>query len=117
MSGYQSLPTNILDAETSQEIVVEPLVKDSVLYLWNCHRNFNIALAIFFPVGTLAGLLEWNEGLIFLTNMIAIVALAKMLDLSTEQLSKKTGQTLGALINASFGNAVELVIKFNRLLG
>ena len=109
MSHYQSLPTNILDADATQEIVQEPSTMESLRYLVNCHRNFNIALAIFFPIGALAGLLEWNEGITFATNMIAIIALAKMLDLTTEQLSKRTGQTLGALINASFGNAVELV--------
>lgn len=91
---------------------------ESVMYLLNCHRYFNIALAVFFPIGTLAGLLEWTEAITFTTNMIAIIALAKMLDLTTEQLSKKTGQTLGALINASFGNAVELVLlEFNQIIG
>jgi Ca2+/H+ antiporter len=33
-----------------------------------------------------------------------------MLDLGTDQLSGRLGQALGALINASFGNAVELIV-------
>lgn len=43
--------------------------------------------------------------------MAAIIGLAKMLDLTTEQLSLRLGQTLGALVNASFGNAVELIVS------
>lgn len=42
--------------------------------------------------------------------MASIIALAKMLDLATDQLSQRMGQTLGALLNASFGNAVEVIV-------
>ncbi|KAJ1342582.1 calcium/proton exchanger [Batrachochytrium salamandrivorans] len=49
--------------------------------------------------------LHWGDTVTFTLNFIAIV-LAKMLDLGTDELSKKFGQSIGALINASFGNAV-----------
>jgi Ca2+:H+ antiporter len=38
-----------------------------------------------------------------------------LLDIATDQLSRKLGQTLGALLNASFGNAVELIVTIMAL--
>jgi len=42
--------------------------------------------------------------------MISIVPLAKLLGTATEELAIRTNQTLGGLLNATFGNAVEMII-------
>ncbi len=46
----------------------------------------------------------------FILNFLAIIPLASLLSFATEELSVKLGQTLGGLLNASFGNAVELIV-------
>lgn len=47
---------------------------------------------------------------------MAIIPLAKLLGETTDQLSVKLGQTLSGLLNASFGNAVEIIIGIAALL-
>ncbi len=43
-------------------------------------------------------------------NAIAIVPLAGLLGHATESVSSRFGDTVGALMNVTFGNAVELII-------
>ncbi|KAL9125372.1 MAG: hypothetical protein Q9217_005419 [Psora testacea] len=68
-------------------------------------------LLVFVPVGIIAGALHWNPTAIFILNFLAIIPLASLLSFATEELSVKLGQTLGGLLNATFGNAVELIIS------
>lgn len=48
----------------------------------------------------------------FLVAAIAIVPLAAVLGESTEALSEYTGPTIGGLLNATMGNATELILSF-----
>ncbi|KAG4092239.1 calcium/proton exchanger [Neocallimastix lanati (nom. inval.)] len=74
-------------------------------------------LLIFIPFGILSAMLNMNDTSIFLCNFIAIIPLAKLLGFSTEELSLRTSETLGGLLNATFGNAVELIIGIMALRG
>lgn len=67
-------------------------------------------LLVFLPLGLLAEYLGWSSVAIFVCNLFAVVPLATLLSCATEQLSEYTGQTIGALLNATFGNAVELIV-------
>ncbi|KAF8001305.1 hypothetical protein HF325_003806 [Metschnikowia pulcherrima] len=67
-------------------------------------------LLIFVPLGLLAGILDWGLNAIFWVNFFAIVPLASILAFATEELAEHTGQTIGGLLNATFGNAVELIV-------
>lgn len=51
-----------------------------------------------------------NRIAVFVINFIAIIPLAAMLSFATEEVALRTGETLGGLINATFGNAVELIV-------
>ncbi|KAJ6444642.1 calcium-proton exchanger [Purpureocillium lavendulum] len=51
-----------------------------------------------------------NRIAVFVVNFIAIVPLAAMLSFATEEIALRTGETLGGLLNATFGNAVELIV-------
>lgn len=62
------------------------------------------------PVGIAAHFVGMSQGIIFAMNAIAIVPLAGLLSHATESVSKKLGDTIGALMNVTFGNAVELII-------
>jgi len=67
-------------------------------------------LLVFLPVGFIATFLEWSATSVFVLNLLAVIPLATLLSAATEQLSEYTGQTVGALLNATFGNAVELIV-------
>ncbi|KAF9431084.1 hypothetical protein BGZ94_009470 [Podila epigama] len=68
-------------------------------------------LLIFIPLGILSDLLHWSEVTTFVLNFIAIIPLAKLLGYATEEIAMRLGENLGALMNASFGNAVELILS------
>src|SRR3954468_23799394 len=68
-------------------------------------------LLIFVPVAVVLefaapGAHNW----IFLTSCLAIIPLAGWLGRATEQLAHRTGEGIGGLLNATFGNAAELII-------
>lgn len=42
--------------------------------------------------------------------MLAILPLAMLLSNATEELAAEAGEVVGALLNATFGNAVEMIV-------
>lgn len=74
-----------------------------------CHSWVNVLL-IFVPIGIAAEAAHLSPSIIFALNAIAIVPLAGLLSHATESVASRLGDTLGALLNVSFGNAVELII-------
>jgi Ca2+:H+ antiporter len=73
--------------------------------------NYVNVLLVFVPLGIIAGVAGWNPTTVFVLNFLAIVPLAAVLSFATEEISAKLGQTLGGLLNATFGNAVELIVS------
>ncbi|KAL0080264.1 calcium/proton exchanger [Phycomyces blakesleeanus] len=67
-------------------------------------------LLIFIPFGIISHFL-WSPTVTFILNFISIIPLARMLGFVTEDISLRTGEVIGGLLNASFGNAVELIIS------
>ncbi|CAO3657812.1 unnamed protein product [Umbelopsis ramanniana] len=59
---------------------------------------------------------SWPATIPFIFNFIAIVPLAKLLGFATEDLSLRVGEVLGGLLNATFGNAVELIVSIIALV-
>lgn len=72
--------------------------------------NYVNVLLVFVPIGIVAGAAGWSPVLQFVLNFIAIIPLASLLAFATEELAVPLGQTLGGLLNATFGNAVELIV-------
>lgn len=68
-------------------------------------------LLVFVPLGLVAGGLDWGLNAVFWLNFFAIVPLASVLAYATEELAEHTGETIGGLLNATFGNAVELIVS------
>ncbi|KAF7292833.1 Vacuolar calcium ion transporter [Mycena indigotica] len=73
-------------------------------------------LLLFVPLSFIAYYLHLDAALRFSFSFIAIIPLAKLLGDATEQMSAKLGQTLAGLLNASFGNAVEIIVSIAALL-
>ncbi len=65
---------------------------------------------IFIPISLAADFLGWGELTVFITAGLAIVPLAAWMGTATEEIAVFTGPTLGGLLNATFGNATELII-------
>jgi len=63
-------------------------------------------------LGIIAGALGWSSVAVFTLNFLAIFPLASLLTYSTEQLSAHVGAIWGGLLNATFGNAVELIVSY-----
>jgi Ca2+:H+ antiporter len=57
---------------------------------------------------------EWHT-LIFLSAALAIIPLAGWLGRATDQLAHHTGEGIGGLLNATFGNAAELIIAITAI--
>lgn len=72
--------------------------------------NYVNILLVFVPLGIVSGAVGWGATPTFILNFLAIIPLASLLSFATEELSAKLGQTLGGLLNATFGNAVELIV-------
>jgi Ca2+:H+ antiporter len=78
-----------------------------VRYLFTSWLDF---LLIFVPVTVVLEVLRADPLLVFLSAGLAIIPLAGLLGRATEHLTTHVGAGVGALLNASLGNAAELII-------
>jgi len=74
-----------------------------------------LGMLSFIPVSIAAHFLHWGSLAVFLTSAIAILPLAAWMGTATEEISVVAGPTLGGLLNATFGNATELIIALAAL--
>jgi Ca2+:H+ antiporter len=71
---------------------------------------FSLGL-VFIPFGILSGHFEWSPMLTFWLNFCALIPLAKILGDGTEELAAALqNDALSGLLNATFGNAVEMIM-------
>src|ERR671926_257083 len=52
----------------------------------------------------------WEPTVTFILAAVAVIPLAHLMGEATEHLDERTGPTWGGLLNATFGNAAELII-------
>ncbi|XP_038987382.1 vacuolar cation/proton exchanger 3-like [Phoenix dactylifera] len=122
---------------SSQSAVKTPHVEiphnvslSNVAMSWTLSRLFerlwkNVKVVIFtakinmlLPFGPMSIILHYltkNHGLVFFFSLIGITPLAERLGYATEQLAFYTGPTVGGLLNATFGNATEMIIAIYAL--
>jgi Ca2+:H+ antiporter len=68
-------------------------------------------LFVFIPVALLLDYLHASAPLIFFSAALSIIPIAHLIGSSTEQLASYTGDAVGGLLNATFGNAPEVIIS------
>ncbi len=68
------------------------------------------ALLIFVPLAVVAELTHWSPSLILIFSALGMIPLAGLLGEATEELAAFTGPKLGGFLNATLGNAAELII-------
>ncbi|MBD2693992.1 calcium/proton exchanger [Anabaena catenula] len=69
-----------------------------------------LGLLVFIPISLTAHFLEWGDLIVFITAGLAILPLAAWMGTATEEIAVVVGPSLGGLLNATFGNATELII-------
>ncbi|MEL6438544.1 MAG: calcium/proton exchanger [Cyanobacteria bacterium J06621_8] len=74
--------------------------------------TFFLVLLVFIPISVAAHFLEWGETVVFITAALGIVPLASYMGTATEEIAVVTGPNIGGLLNATFGNATELILAF-----
>ncbi|GAA6062771.1 hypothetical protein JCM10212_006884 [Sporobolomyces blumeae] len=79
-------------------------VRNTVTHSW-----LNVLL-VFVPVAWAMDLSHQSPTVTFVCSFFAIVPLAALLGFATEELALRVGDAFGGLLNATFGNAVELII-------
>ena len=70
------------------------------------------SLLAFVPIAIALRWLQADPLWVFITSCLAIVPLAGWMGKTTEHLAARLGEGIGGLLNASFGNAAELIIAF-----
>jgi Ca2+:H+ antiporter len=73
-------------------------------------KNILSVLLLFVPVSIAGHFLGWSEQFVFITAALAIIPLAAWMGTATEEIAVVMGPALGGLLNATFGNATELII-------
>ena len=96
--------------EPKEPFTVSNQLRRTILGSW-----INILL-VAAPIGIAMNYTGFDGKIIFAVNFIAIIPLANMLSNATEEIALRTGETLGGLINATFGNAVELIVAVIALI-
>lgn len=77
---------------------------------------WNYILLGFVPVAVVLEVIRAPAVWIFLVSALALLPLAGIMGRATEELAARAGSTVGGLLNATFGNAAELIIAAVALL-
>lgn len=86
------------------------------LLLTEIRRNRLLWLLAIVPVLLVAVKLEPEaHTLLFVLSVFAIIPLAALLSVATESVAAKTGDSVGALLNATLGNLTELIVALAAL--
>ena len=76
----------------------------NTFFRWMCVAGIILSI--------LGSLLNWNMIVLFFLFCLTVIGLANEIRRSTESLAFVVGPTLGGLLNATFGNAAEIIISF-----
>jgi Ca2+:H+ antiporter len=71
-----------------------------------------LILLLFIPISIAAHFLDWGATVVFITAGLGIIPLAAYMGVATEEIAVVVGPNLGGLLNATFGNATELILAF-----
>lgn len=118
--GARALQRNLIGSDSSVGVIDENEMpqytfrSDLVGIQSMIFTNINVML-IFCPLGAMSAMYGWGDLYTFWFNFFALIPLASILGVSTEELALHTGDLIGGLLNATFGNAVEMIITVQSL--
>lgn len=100
-----SRPLRLIASVNDREAVIALIKSDKTWYLLP-----------FCLLGGLAYYLNWSPGTVFMLNFFGMIPLARILGDATEELAAGLrNDTAGALLNATFGNAVEMILTYQTI--
>jgi Ca2+:H+ antiporter len=94
----------------SKDIIESDIGWSGVIELVDPRQSKLAIMLIFVPLAIYFNIIEHNPPLAFLTSIAAIMPLAYFMGKTTEQISLRTTDSIGGLLNATFGNAAEMII-------
>ncbi|MBD7983250.1 calcium/proton exchanger [Sporosarcina sp. Sa2YVA2] len=75
------------------------------------NRLFIVLVALGLPSILIGIVMNWSDIPIFIISCLTIIGLASFIGRATESLAIVSGPRIGGLLNATFGNAVEMIIS------
>eukprot|EP01068_Selenidium_serpulae_P014608 Selendium_serpulae@DN6119_c0_g1_i2.p1 len=111
--AYRFLTSGSHDGEEEEELGIS--VAQSVEALQNLLFTQLNLLLITSPLGVVAYFYEWGDMPVFWLNFVSLIPLAALLGNATEELGLHLGDLIGGLLNATFGNAVEMIMTVQSL--
>ncbi|SCN58617.1 cation/H+ antiporter, putative [Plasmodium chabaudi adami] len=89
--------------------------KTDINSVYNILNNKLNILLLFIPIGILSYLLGTPDIYIFFFNFMALIPLSALMGSVTEDLALHTGEIIGGLLNATFGNLMEMIFSIQAL--
>ncbi|KOO29548.1 vacuolar cation proton exchanger 2-like protein, partial [Chrysochromulina tobinii] len=87
---------------------------DELFNPWKSPMNWLLLCTPFAYYGHHHG---WDDVTVFILSVLAIAPMAERVSFVTEQLAMHTSETIGGLLNATFGNVTELIVSLVALFG
>ena len=109
MNIYKKIESEYMEHTQKQAPTILSGAKE---FLFGSTMNLLLAAV---PLAFISDAAGWPEGATFVFALIAICPLAERLGFVTEQLALHTNETIGGLLNVSFGNATELIVALSAL--
>ncbi len=100
------------DEPTRSERRLPPHLDKSRSRATPARRRFppSMLLLLAVPASVILKMQHASPLLVFLSACIGVLPLAGLMGKATEEIAERTGPTIGGLLNATFGNAAELII-------
>lgn len=103
------LQHNMAEAVDGNAVATE-LGWEGVIELIDPRQSKLSVMLVFIPLAIYFNIFSHNAPMAFATSMAAIMPLAYLMGEATEQIALKTNDSIGGLLNATFGNAAEMII-------
>ncbi len=99
----------IVERKTLIKGYYAPPLQQTIMQKLRIGKAFYLLL-IFIPISICLYLFTKEDLLIFITSVLAIVPLARIMGYSTKEISLQTNPSVSGLFSATFGNSIELII-------
>jgi Ca2+:H+ antiporter len=104
------IPQHNMAEAVDGDAVATELGWEGVIGLIDPRQSKLSLMLVFVPLAIYFNIFDHNAPMAFATSMAAIMPLAYLMGEATEQIALKTNDSIGGLLNATFGNAAEMII-------